>query len=359
MLNYVKGLLSGNRNTGPTAERPIEPHAAAPTAITINGLQSFPIAAHLKAHNGFPIVDWPTVEGWVRDTVPEDHRAAAWGKCEQAWLLHFRDALGAAFRLDEGSTAMVLSSLERKVSEATLAYMERTLKRIGATLDGIAHVPEWGKDLLVIFDDQGQYYDYVSYYYPDAGEFAFSGGMHISSGCSHFVTIKSDLRSIEPTIAHEMTHGCLAHLPIPAWLNEGIAVNTEHRLAGTGSRLYTPEQMHAKHRRFWGKSEIQEFWSGKSFLRTDDGNMLSYDLARILVEQFAGDWERFKAFVLAANLADSGSAAAFEHLELRLGAAVAAILEKTPSPDWEPSPPEWEGEAEKGAFTRVDCANAS
>jgi hypothetical protein len=224
--------------------------------------------------------------------------------------------------------------------------MERTLKRIGAVLNGIAQVPAWGKDLLIIFDDEAQYYNYVSYYYPDSGEFAFSGGMHISAGCSHFVTIKSDLRSIEPTIAHEMTHGCLAHLPIPKWLNEGLAVNTEHRLAGAGRPLYTPDQMHEKHLRFWGEAEIQEFWSGNSFQRTDNGNELSYDLARILVDQFSRDWARFTAFVLAADYADAGRAAALAHLELPLGAAAAAILEKSPLPQWEPNPGAWEGEAE-------------
>ena len=31
---------------------------------------------------------------------------------------------------------------------------------------------------------------------------------------------------------HEMTHGSVAHLPLPLWLNEGLAVNTERRLAG-------------------------------------------------------------------------------------------------------------------------------
>jgi hypothetical protein len=350
MLNYVKGLLSGSRKSGTNSTPPAEPRPAAAAAVVIDGLEPFPIATHLKAHNGFPIVDWEAVDGWLEEKVPEDRRPIAWDSCERAWLLHFRDALGAGFRLEEGRTARVLSSLERNAAEATLSYMERTLKRISAVLDGIVHVPEWGKDLLIIFDDHRQYYDYVSYYYPETGEFALSAGMHIASGCSHFVTSKGDLRSIEPTIAHEMTHGCLAHLPIPAWLNEGIAVNTEHRLAGAGRPLYTPEQMHAKHLRFWGSAEIQEFWSGKSFLRTDDGNMLSYDLARILVDQFARNWERFKAFVLAANLTDSGSAAALEHLEMPLGAAVAAVLEKTSSPDWEPSPDTWEGEAEKGAF---------
>jgi hypothetical protein len=142
--------------------------------------------------------------------------------------------------------------------------------------------------------------------------------MHIDWGCGHYATVKDDLRAIEPTIVHEMTHGCLAHLPIPAWLNEGIAVNTERRFAAVQPGLYTPEQMHAKHQAFWGDAEIQEFWSGKSFLRPDEGNMLSYDLP------------------------------------LGLGAAVCAVLERPAELAWEPTPGSWEGEPEKGAFDRKE-----
>ena len=149
--------------------------------------------------------------------------------------------------------------------------MNRTRKRILQVLDGVAHVPDLGKDILIVFDDEENYYRYVSYYYPEGGEYAFSGGMHISTGCSHFVTVKADLRSIEPVIAHEMTHGCVAHLPLPRWLDEGLAVNTERRLADSGRAQYTPQQMHEKHLVFWGDTEVQQFWSGESFFRADDG----------------------------------------------------------------------------------------
>ena len=355
MLDFFKGLISEARDPGPA---PRAPRVAAPAALLADGAPPLPLAPLIKPHNGFPILDWEAVRAWLDQSASEAQRATAWTQSERAWLLHFRDALGAAFRLDEGRTAMVLSSLEPGAANAALAYMERTLKRIGAVLDGIALAPEWGKDLLILLDDQAQYYDYVSYYYPERGEFAFSGGMHIHSGCSHFVTTKGDLRALEPTIAHEMTHGCLAHLPIPAWLNEGIAVNTEHRLAGAGHPLYTAAQMHAKHQRFWGEAEIQQFWSGKSFERPDEGNMLSYDLARILVDQFSRQWDRFSAFVREASFKDAGAEAARTHLDLPLGAAVTAVLEFEPSPAWEPNPQVWEGEAERGAFKNTDRSPA-
>jgi hypothetical protein len=226
----------------------------------------------------------------------------------------------------------------------------RTRKRMKLVLQGIAEAPPFGKTLMIVFDDEDSYYNYVSYYYPEEGEFAFSSGMYINAGCGHFVTAKTDLRSIEPVIAHEMTHGCLSHLPIPAWLNEGIAVNTERRLAGRTPSHYSASEIHEKHLAFWGVAEIQEFWSGKSFRRSDDGNMLSYDLASVMVEQMAKDWERFERFVLSADRADSGAAAARAYLHADLGAIVCALLAKEAPDEWVPQPAAWQEEPEKGGF---------
>src|ERR1700733_10081456 len=189
--------------------------ALAPSAVEVTGLDPFPLLSHINRHRGLPIVEWTEVQRWIVESVPENLRAEAWASCERAWLLHFREALGTAFHLEEGNTAAILSSLDPKLAQVTLEYVERTLKRICSVLHGIAKSPEWCKDFLIVFDDADRYYDYVSYYYPDSGEFAFSGGMYIGAACSHFVTVKADVRSIEPVIAHEMTHAGLSHLPIP------------------------------------------------------------------------------------------------------------------------------------------------
>jgi hypothetical protein len=166
--------------------------------------------------------------------------------------------------------------------------------------------------------------------------------MYINRGCGHYVTVESDMRQIEPTIAHEMTHGCIGHLPLPLWLNEGIAVNMERRLTGTARALVTPEQMHRKHLRFWTDETIQEFWSGSSFHRPDEGNQLSYDLARIIVEQLALDWTSFREFVLEAKADDAGAAAARRHLARDLGEIAAALLEQDlDTTRWTPRPLDW------------------
>ena len=345
MLSFLQSVFNRQPKSAEDATATASPP---PSQVDAPGAEPLVLEPLIRRAHGLPHFDWDAVYRWV-DALDAAAQPAAWEACERAWLVHLQHALGPAYSLREAGDALLLSSLEANVARATLEFMTKTESRILRVLDGVARKIEWGKTILVVFDDGDAYYRYVSHFYPESGEFAMSGGMYINAGCGHFVTVKNDLRAIEPVIVHELVHGLVSHLPMPAWLNEGLAVNTEQRLSPS-PRLFSPHQMHAKHLAFWGNGEMQEFWSGKSFLRSDDGNMLSYDLARIFVEQFSSDWPSFSAFVNAATLADAGSEAARLHLEIDLGAAACALLEKEPDAAWHPAPERWMEAPERGAF---------
>ena len=220
-----------------------------------------------------------------------------------------------------------------------LAYAEKTRRRIQSALDGLVAESESGKLCVLIFADHDQYYEYVANYHLDGGEYPLSSGMFIQHGYGHFVFVQDHLSSLEPIIAHELTHCMLQHLPIPAWLNEGIAVNTERRLSPPGPPLYTAAQMHEKHVAYWNERTIQAFWSGKSWRRHDDGNALSYDLATHFVSMAATDFDNFRNFANAATLRDSGDGAAREHLGYPLQHLAEAVLGPGP---WAPAPEKWQ-----------------
>lgn len=355
MFKYLKSLV---RSPKAEAADDAESVVAPPTQVSVPGSEPFDFAASLVDAGGFPVVDWQAVQQWI-DAVPvESAKAQAWSACERAWLEHLRVALGQAYRVRSQGSAILVSTLPANVAGATLEFVNKTVQRIVRVLHGVAATPEWGNDILIVFDEDESYYRYVAHYYPEAGEFAASSGMYIHRGCGHFVTVKADLRAAEPVIAHELTHACLSHLPIPAWLNEGLAVNTELRLCPPPQAPTDPRQLHARHLKFWGAAQIQEFWSGRSFLRSDEGNVLSYDLARVLVSQFAADWEQFRPFALAADLADGGASSARQHLGIDLGAAVCAVLERQPDPSWAPRPQAWHDAPERGAFRISPCSLA-
>jgi hypothetical protein len=348
----LKSLLKFLPGAQDAAARPGEGvfQIAAPAELRAPGVQNCDFAGSLVVVNELPVPDWKVIGSWVGSIAEPSIQAQSWAKAELAWLAHMQTALGPHYHLAQHEHALLLCPLEPRVAMATVQFMSKTLLRIGKLLDGVAKSPEWGKDILIVFEDEDTYYRYASRYYPEDGEFAFSSGMHINFGCSHFATHQAELRAIEPVIAHEMTHACLGHLSIPAWLNEGIAVNTEQRLCPGGPRQYTPSQLHWMHQQFWNEDTIQEFWSGQSFLRPDEGNLLSYELGRILVDQFSRDWATFRSFVLDARLDDAGSEAARRVLGVDLGSSVAAMFELDPSFSFNLDPIRWKSRPERGAF---------
>ncbi len=200
MRNLLHLFFSGRDVKQGSAKQATAAGETPPVEVLIDDALRFPVARHTTRHEGYPILDWPAVQAWLGGLGSAELQASAWAATERAWLLQMQHALGPTFSLRESENAVLLSSLDAGLANVTLAYMEKTLKRVAKLLDGIAELPPWGKDLLLVFDDNESYLGYVSYYYPEAGEFAFSGGMYVNAGCGHYATVKADLHAIEPII---------------------------------------------------------------------------------------------------------------------------------------------------------------
>jgi hypothetical protein len=341
ILGALMGLLElrGHRQRhAALVEHAAQEEAAepAPDHLQAPGLEDWPFAERLHVVAGVPLADWRAIEAWLAAMPDARARAAARVDAHRAWLEHLRDALGDGAWLHETDDAFVLSSLEPAVAAATARYVATTRRRIAGVLGALPKFPAGEKSIVLVLDDEEVYYHYVSIYYPREGEFAFSGGMFVDAGCPHFVVRRADLSTIEPVIAHELTHSALAHLRLPLWLDEGLAVNTEHKIAGDRHGRHPAREMHARHLKFWGEAEIGQFWSGESFRRADDGNALSYDLARIMVAQMSRSWPAFERFVQHAARADAGNAAALAYLDVDLGAYACLLLEQEPQRSWSP-----------------------
>jgi hypothetical protein len=282
-------------------------------------------------------------------TIKEDDKAGLhlyWTQAALAWLEQLSTAFDAPLQIYESEDFLLLSALQQRPSEVLLEYAQKAKKRNLATLHGIASDEGYGKHVICVLHDEDDYYRYVSEYYPQDGEFAFSGGMFIQQGYGHFVFRQGDMDSMEPTLVHELAHALLSHLPIPAWVNEGLAVNTERRWAPRSSQ-YKPNEMAYMHAKFWNSETMQEFWSGKSYLRPDEGNALSYDLAQRMVACIGRDHGALANFVNAAVDEDGGQRAATDHL----GVSLNEITREAIGADFElPNPESWSAGKEKGWF---------
>jgi hypothetical protein len=254
-----------------------------------------------------------------------------------SWLSNLLSELKQPYTAYESDHFIFITSQETKHTSLFLKAIESIRLRILNALGDILENTYKDKFIIILFDDHQDYYQYISYYYPEEGQFAHSSGCFLNDVLPHFTLPMTDLDSIESVVAHELTHAMVSHLPLPLWLNEGLAVNMEIAITG-----YNPHrldaQRHLKHQEFWGEVEIQEFWSGASFSRPDDGNALSYQLAQLIIRSLAEQPATFYPMVLNANHADGGEASFNNELGYSLGDVIENILGEG---NWVPNPSKW------------------
>jgi hypothetical protein len=158
-----------------------------------------------------------------------------------------------------------------------------------------------------------------------------SGGIFIRRGYAHIALPYGDTLTAQHTLAHELAHNLLCHLPMPLWLNEGLAVTIERQMT---RRSFTLDRDLAdRHRNYWSEENIQSFWSGRSYDEPGDGSQLSYSLGEILVALLAEQGPAFAEFVKAADWRDGGQDAAVNFLGKGLEEVLTGFLGPG---DWRP-----------------------
>ncbi len=296
---------------------------------------------------GLPHPDFVRARQWA-DRFDDARYDDAWLTVQRVWLAWLAPHLGADYRLHESADALLLSAADARATRLALDYLSLTGRRVARSLAGLAGDRLAEKPVVLMLRDADDYYRYFSGMYPEEGEFAMSAGVHFNGPAPHFVVNGCELGEVEATVVHEMTHAFVSHLPIPAWLNEGLAVNMEFAF-GRVADSHALIELAARHRRFWTPALIQDYWSGASFQRPDEGQELSYDLARLMVAGMSEDWTRFERFARSADLADAGKAAAEAALDLDLGEYVRHVMEAEGG-EWAPRPQAWNSAPERGAF---------
>jgi hypothetical protein len=305
------------------------------------------------ADRATPTPDWAALLKGLPTAATAEACDRYWRAVARQWLQRLGDSLGADLALHMSGHFLLLSRQSQRHAEMALSFLELTRRRILRYLDGIAVDAGHGPMVAIALAPE-RYDAYVAQYYPTDGEFSDSSGMFVRDGYGHFVIRGDSMSEFEATIVHEMAHNLVSHLPIPAWLNEGIAVNTEARHAGlrfsAPDAPWSPAETSERHRRHWNNQRIQRFWAGKSFIDAGDAQPLSYDLAMKMVQVLGTDWPPFVRFANEASMADAGAAAAELQLGHPIENVVTAILGEGP---WRPMPATWNQGVERGRF-RID-----
>ncbi|MBA4147419.1 MAG: hypothetical protein H0X66_04835 [Verrucomicrobia bacterium] len=259
-------------------------------------------------------------------TVPADMRIA------REWLIAVRSEMGGNYQVSESETVLLLSGQGESNDKEWLSFCERNIKSIRTRL-GIKTDNE-RKTLIMLFTEVDDYYFHISRFNSD-GEHPLTSGLCIRMGkFDHVVMPYQDRVTTSQVLAHELTHACVSHLPLPCWLNENLAMTFERNVSRQGFQL--DREIADRHYEHWRKTSIQRFWSGEAFHIPSETEM-AYGLAEILgciLTERAGP-QAFQQFIDHADYKDAGQNAALNYLGLSLDEVLQGFLGDG---DWHPSP---------------------
>lgn len=293
--------------------------------------------------HGLPYPRWQFISGWIRAMVPLAGTGEAYIHAVRGWLQRLNKGFGGGLASQESSNFHLLSPLKEADGHSILSFLERTRKTIIELLGEHIDPPDRvGKHVVIYCASEEAYYQYVSHFYSD-GVHPSSGGIFLyGHGYTHIVVPPPYRRGVlERVLIHELTHNLVYGIPLPVWVNEGLAMTLENSLLGSGLPLLNRELVERHHER-WNRDSIQEFWMGWSFKDAGDSD-LAYSLAAVLLRAIQSDLkpppESFRRFVLAACEGDAGASAANEHLGIKLSDLAATFLGPG---DWEPRAEDWQ-----------------
>jgi hypothetical protein len=183
--------------------------------------------------DGFHRADWDFVRRWIESHIRPEDLDGAWNEAALIWVSKLREDLDGGYRILQSRQSVLLCDRPLAIARWLLDYAGRTALTIKEHLGDAAWQGGFGKDVILVFSDADDYYEYLAYHTPD-GEQPASGGVCIHSGYTHIAVPWRDELDAANTIVHELTHNCLAHLPLPLWLNEGVAVTLQKSIAPPG-----------------------------------------------------------------------------------------------------------------------------
>ena len=282
---------------------------------------------------GFRQPDWRKIGEFIHGrSADETERAAMWHDASLQWLRALGQDLGGSYHVVESRDFLLLSARSGFAARGIVRECDSILLHLRARLKEAAWRWPHGKHAVLLFEEEEEFYRYISHFYADGGEYGETGGVFLKTRYRHTALFKSE--GSRHTLAHEFAHLCLSHRRLPLWLDEGLAAYLAGELTDPRSHAFDRESAKAQPAS-WTPATIQEFWSGAAF-RVDEPRKMSYNLAEILVGMMSRQLGDLTPFVLAARRDDAGESAALAHLDLSLGEVAAAVLGEG---DWSPRLP--------------------
>src|SRR5579862_6395698 len=198
---------------------------------------------------GFSRPDWNLIRRAIDEVASSGDLDIAWVDAGIQWALRLQRDLGGEYRVRYSKEFILLSAQDLGTANELPRFTESTLAKIYSALKEAAWKSGHGKHVILLFTDDDDYYQYVSFFYGD-GIHPASGGCLIHRDYVHIAGFLGDGRYIRTMLAHELSHNSVVHLRLPLWLNEGLAVLFQ-RTVSEWQRQVLEGDLQERHMAYW------------------------------------------------------------------------------------------------------------
>ena len=274
------------------------------------------------------VPNWSAIHLWLSKNLPQDEHSDAWWALTGSWLNNLQADLGSPYSTFASEHFRVLCPYAHKKATRHQKFLESARSRLARMLGSVAWLQGSGPHVVLFFYDSEEYLTYLANFGGPREE-GGSCGVFIRAGYHHIALHDDPIWRMEATLAHELTHNLLARLPIPAWLNEGLAQLAPEELGLTANQMKEIVQEQEQIRECWQRNNLKQFWSGRAFSLSDQRQKRAYQLAEVLTRillQSPQAKTGFANFVAEADQQDAGESAARQHLGSSLGDWVGQFL---------------------------------
>ncbi len=290
-------------------------------------MKGIPSEWYWSEEGRFPHPDWERLAERVETSDDPVVLDAAWSEVACQWMELFAGALGEGYQVYRGGEFLLLARADDRQAREVLGFLESCMARMLQSLPFVDESELYGKLVAIVFGDEQEFYEYLADFHQEDGDYGMVGAVYLNRGYGHFAMPSLDLANYQAQMCHELCHVLLAALQLPLWLDEAITGEIEHQLVGSNPYLLD-RSIIRQHREYWDLERLESFWRGESFHFPDEGQELSYHLARFIFKSLAdlSTPESMIRFVKSADQGDAGFAAARAAFDVDPGEIVGELL---------------------------------
>ncbi len=263
------------------------------------------------------------------------------------WVYRYAQGMDSPYEIVRSSRFVVMAP--EGLAKELAVDCESIARQVDQFLLNVAAEPRPYPVAILAFRDEVSYYNYTAAFHDEeTTEVALSGGTFFGGDRNHHIVLNSNFSAREihlnPTLAHELSHCAMAHLELPAWIDEGITQNIEEAITGVPyEEVLTLRERPKLNREAWTPETIQYLWTGGAFF-IPELQEYAYYFSRVLINlikcELCQQPQEFADFVLQVDPADAGDAVFRAIFGQGLGVLIEEVLGGN-AEDWQPKPESW------------------